>query len=45
LTKLVSFFLSFDYKYEILREKIANKIGEEKARLMMGGIFEDEMYD
>lgn len=37
--KLIAFLLSFDYKYEILREKLAEKLGEEKARIMMGGLF------
>ena len=30
--KLISFFLAFDYKYEALREQIASKVGEVKAR-------------
>jgi len=40
--KLTSFLLAFDYKYEILREKLAEKLGEEKARIMMGGLFAEE---
>lgn len=42
IMKLTSFLLAFDYKYEILREKLAEKVGEEKARIMMGGLFEHE---
>ncbi len=35
--KLISFLLAFDYKFEVLREKIADTFGEEKARLFLGG--------
>ena len=43
--KLTSFLLAFDYKYEILREKLAEKLGEEKARIMMGGLFAEEQFE
>ena len=39
--KLTSIFLAFDYKYEIIREKIAEKIGEENASLLLGGLLEE----